>query len=72
MGKAHRDNHKARLKRGSEAFALKAERRSDHGKGKCNLCGREVQKEGLVAGLCPACLAGRVDCHADLATSRAD
>ena len=56
MGKGHRDNHAARVKRGPEAFAKKADRRSDHGMGKCNLCGRPCRDEKLTAGICPVCL----------------
>jgi hypothetical protein len=39
MGKGHRDNHRARLKRGPEAFQKKTERRAEPRKFKCNTCG---------------------------------
>lgn len=53
MGKGHRDNHAARLKRGAGAFAKKADRRSPASK--CNLCGRACRAEVLWGGLCPSC-----------------
>lgn len=54
MGKAHRDNHKARLKRGLVAFDKKAERREP--KSKCNLCGNDCREIKLIAGICPKCM----------------
>lgn len=56
MGKGHRDNHAARMKRGSEAFEKKAERREPVTK--CNLCGTECRASKLTAGLCPRCFSG--------------
>lgn len=56
MSKSHRDNHAARVKRGPEAFAKKAERRAEGSKVKCNRCGRDVRATRVVAGLCPICL----------------
>ena len=54
MGKGHRDNHAARLKRGAVAFEKKAERRMPEIK--CNQCGRPCREIKLVAGLCPVCI----------------
>lgn len=56
MGKGHRDNHAARMKRGPEAFAKKAERREPETK--CNLCGTVCRASKLNAGLCPKCFSG--------------
>lgn len=53
MGKGHRDNHAARLKRGDVAFQKKAERREPESK--CTLCGRTCRESKLEAGLCPIC-----------------
>jgi rubrerythrin len=55
MGKGHRDNHAARVKRGKVAFDKKAERREPEFK--CNLCGRICREVKLVAGICPVCVA---------------
>jgi len=60
MGKGHRDNHAARVKRGPEAFAKKAERRADPEKVKCNLCGTPTRPQKLEAGLCPKCIGSTV------------
>jgi len=57
MSKSHRDNHKARLKRGPEAFDKKAKRRSSD-KATCPACGRKVRAEKMIHGQCPIC-AGR-------------
>ena len=54
MGKGHRDNHKARKKRGPVAFKKKAKRRSEI-RVKCNICGTRSRKETLDGGLCPPC-----------------
>lgn len=54
MGKGHRDNHAARVKRGSEAFAKKAERREPESR--CNVCMRPCREKKLVAGVCPICV----------------
>ena len=54
MGKGHRDNHAARLKRGPSAFEKKAERREPESR--CNLCGRPCRSSKLEDGLCPMCL----------------
>ncbi|CAG1021488.1 hypothetical protein MTYM_01034 [Methylococcales bacterium] len=54
MSKGHRDNHQARLKRGSIAFKKKAERRAKPKKFKCNLCGTPSRK--LEGGICPRCI----------------
>lgn len=48
MGKGHKDNHKARLKRGAIAFKKKAERRKP--KRRCVRCGRISRKT-----LCTPC-----------------
>lgn len=53
MGKGHRDNHAARVKRGATAFAKKAERREPESK--CNLCGTKCRPTKLEGGLCPVC-----------------
>jgi hypothetical protein len=55
MGKGHRDNHAARVKRGPAAFDKKAERREPVSR--CNLCGRECRASKLQGGLCPICFA---------------
>lgn len=55
MGKSHRDNHEARMKRGQEAFAKKAERRADPKRPKCLLCGLQVRPNTLIGGLCVRC-----------------
>jgi len=57
MGKGHRDNHAARVKRGPEAFAKKAERREPESK--CNRCGTVCREKKLQAGLCPMCFSGQ-------------
>ena len=60
MGKAHRDNHQARLKaveRGVDAFGKKAERRKEPAREKCNACG--TPSRVLTAGLCKMCFEGR-------------
>ena len=54
MGKGHRDNHKARKKRGNVAFDKKKKRRT-HDRVKCNLCGTITRPTKIVAGLCPIC-----------------
>lgn len=59
MGKGHRDNHAARMKRGPEAFEKKAERRAPAAKTKCNICGTPTRPAKLEAGLCPPCREGR-------------
>jgi hypothetical protein len=53
MGKGHRDNHAARVKRGSVAFKKKQERRTPEIK--CNLCYRPCRESKLEGGLCPIC-----------------
>jgi hypothetical protein len=59
MGKGHRDNHAARVKRGPAAFAKKAQRR--HPKlATCTLCGRKVRPILLKEGLCPAHIGGYI------------
>lgn len=55
MGKGHRDNHRARKKRGQIAFDKKAKRRNPD-KIKCNLCGTLTRSGKLQGGLCPICL----------------
>jgi hypothetical protein len=55
MGKSHRDNHRARVKRGDAAFAKKARRRAAKKKIKCNLCGTGTRPQHLKAGICPRC-----------------
>ena len=54
MGKSHRDNHAARLNRGTVAFAKKVKRHAK--KSKCNLCGTETRPHKLEGGLCPLCI----------------
>jgi hypothetical protein len=59
MGKSHRDNHAARKKRGPEAFAKKAERRTPGpNRRKCRVCGTQTRITKLTAGICPLCAAG--------------
>ena len=58
MGKGHRDNHKARKKRGNAAFSKKAARKKAQGEvnqNKCKVCGRKCRKKKLVLGACPVC-----------------
>jgi hypothetical protein len=57
MGKGHRDNHAARLKRGPAAFAKKADRRTVESK--CNRCGTLCREQKLQAGLCSMCFEGK-------------
>ncbi len=54
MGKGHRDNHRARKKRGPEAFAKKAERRL--AQSRCNICRIARPANKLEGGLCKNCL----------------
>lgn len=54
IGKGHKDNHKARLKRGSAAFEKKASRRKKESK--CSICGGKCRKSKLVLDTCPICL----------------
>jgi hypothetical protein len=53
MGEGHRDNHKARKKRGVAAFEKKVKRRIPDSK--CNLCGNKCRESKLNGGLCPLC-----------------
>lgn len=55
MGKGHRDNHAARVKRGSQAFQKKAKRRKAvH---RCIECGARCRPQKLQQGLfCPRCV----------------
>jgi uncharacterized Zn finger protein (UPF0148 family) len=58
MGKGHRDNHAARLKRGNVAFDKKKVRRAGAKKvreKKCPACGSPCREEKRVAGVCPNC-----------------
>ncbi len=54
MGKGHRDNHKARKKRGQVAFDKKKARRSARAP-RCNHCGNKCRKSKQFEGLCPNC-----------------
>jgi hypothetical protein len=56
MGKGHRDNHRARKKRGNVAFAKKAERRAPD-LDKCSVCGNRCRQVKQIAGACPNCAA---------------
>ena len=55
MSKGHRDNHAARLKRGSVAFAKKEKRRRVI-QIPCNVCGTRSRPSVLVGGFCPPCI----------------
>jgi hypothetical protein len=58
MGKSHRDNHAARMKRGPVAFAKKAKRRAiDTNRRKCMVCGQtsRVSAWDKNTGICPSC-----------------
>jgi len=55
MSKGHRDNHKARKKRGSVAFEKKKKRRTVK-KPKCQICGEPTRPRVLFSGLCPRCV----------------
>lgn len=58
MGKGHKDNHKARKKRGTAAFALKNERRkakADTSRRRCRICGTVSRASVLVDKICPLC-----------------
>lgn len=54
MGKGHRDNHAARVKRGPAAFAKKAKRRASS-RIQCNICGTNSRPVMILGGLCPRC-----------------
>ena len=56
MGKGHKDNHRARKKRGSVAFEKKAQRRNSK-KRKCHVCGAEARPETFNSefGHCKPC-----------------
>ena len=54
MGKGHRDNHKARKKRGSVAFAKKAARRTPEAR--CTICGTVTRPQRLTGGVCKRCM----------------
>ena len=54
MGKSHRDNHKARLKRGMPAFKKKFKRRHPV-RVACNICGTVTRRSKLAGGICPLC-----------------
>ena len=51
MGKGHRDNHTARIKRGKSAFDKKAKRRAHVPR--CPVCGNEARD--LALGMCVGC-----------------
>lgn len=53
MGKSHRDNHKARLKRGKKAFKKKEERRPSGTQ--CARCGAKARPDKIVEGWCLEC-----------------
>lgn len=56
MGKGHRDNYRARKKRGDTAFSKRAMRRAfDTHKIKCTVCGNEVRIKTLVHDMCQRC-----------------
>lgn len=56
MGKSHRDNHAARVKRGPIAFKKKAIRRAiDERRIKCTVCGTLVRTAKLEDIMCPPC-----------------
>jgi hypothetical protein len=56
MGKGHRDNHKARLKRGTVAFEKKKKRRAlDYYHLRCITCGGVYKRIKIISGLCPIC-----------------
>lgn len=57
MGKGHRDNHAARVKRGSVAFKKKQERRKESSKPKCGVCGNPARRKTMTAGICQNCVA---------------
>lgn len=55
MGKGHRDNHAARVKRGTVAFQKKAQRRAYTPK--CQICGTVCRASVLNEnGICPKCV----------------
>lgn len=56
MGKSHRDNHKARKKRGPEAFAKKARRRNNRTHRTCQVCGTITRIHKLRDRICPKCV----------------
>ncbi len=55
MGKGHRDNYRARKKRGSAAFAKKAARRAPDNRIKCAMCGQRVRPQTAYQGYCTPC-----------------
>lgn len=54
MGKAHRDNARARRKIGQVAYDKKAERRAPDSK--CLMCGGKCRAAKLDEGWCPVCV----------------
>ena len=62
MGKGHRDNHKARMKRGKVAFDKKHKRRNPDKK-KCNICGTPSRPSVLTDGICPICTKKPITCQ---------
>ena len=54
MSKSHRDNTKARKKRGQVAFDKRKKRREFVPK--CKTCGTKSRAKVLVGGFCPLCL----------------
>lgn len=58
MGKGHRDNHEARVKRGKVAFDKKKARRAAPKHPKCNVCGRPTRPQNLTGGICQNCFKG--------------
>lgn len=56
MGKGHRDNFRARRKRGAAAFEKKASRRApDKKRARCRVCGKWSRASKVVEGFCPIC-----------------
>ena len=53
MGKSHRDNHRARVKRGQDAFDKKAKRRKPVSK--CSMCGNKCREAKLLGSICDRC-----------------
>jgi hypothetical protein len=54
MSKGHRDNHKARLKRGPVAFEKKAARRNPK-LIRCDVCGSHCRPKLIILGICLNC-----------------
>ena len=60
MGKGHRDNFKARKKRGKVAFDKKKKRRAKRNRRPCKICGTVTRLKALKEGACLLCWANKL------------